>query len=458
MKNILAIEESAMDRLLSVEKDNQSGSIYDSTYQPELSTQEVILTEEEESSDSSSNVSEDENSTDTKESFLDTANEEEISIAKEEIKNIYFINESNISLEDFSYEDTPEDESSLKRFLKMISSKLGDSIKYLYEIGIEYGPMVVKKVARGVLFTLVRLCKIVINTVSNINKYVTRRMNSFKSLKNDLNTLKEAIKSIEDDKEPSDTTMYKNLRVINLLKIHDSIKISKNIEEVSSFIKSTIENLDKAIKNDITSIDQFLHMGFDNNKDSPSLMKVKIDSSYLSLGSVEGYEPDSDKTISYMNNQLLMGDIKLIGYLPIEELTDIESITSGYNNSTIFLGFDKSQFVSMEEIPYLSKGQLTTIVNQLIKLCDLCLSHQSYYESINNYKISFKSKIKLWFNRLVKMESKVSVGNSLIDEIYLKEMFIDKVYITASMDIHDYAVKIINNTMIFVDSNIKHLK
>lgn len=435
----IASEELKVDQLFEAEKSANKTGEFDMLYQTVL--QKNNDSAEKEASDETDTSSKD--ISDDPVSDEDTADDE---VTQESFRNLRY----ELSTESFM------DEYSSNGITEAIKK----SFKYLGYLGITYGPGIASHTYRGVVYAMGSIIKLLFNSIVFLTKYINRHVNSFTKLKADIKDARSVLAELKNKKDISDLTnvKYNNTKVINTLKAGDSLDLIKNIKSLSHFINTTISQIDISIKNDIGSIKHIVARSSFGTIQAPiNIMKVNCLNDVLFKGSVRGFDEGGDLVESYVSKQLLPGDVVLMAKLPIEDVNSLEDITKAYNSSSMFLGINADSFKSVDTIDYMTVDVLSNFLDSLERLCDLCITHQSLYENIKKQKTGLRYNFKNYFSAIVSSTNKISLGNSLIEYIYLKSIFIDKVYLAAAVDVHDYAVRVITSGLSFTKSNISKL-
>ena len=386
------------------------------------------------------------------ETISNTEEESDLEIAKEHFRNLSY------SSEDFSDENTYSSSSNQDSLIGSVGSAIMAALSSLAHLGITYGPKVIKSVYRGVLYAFGALAKLLYESTVALDRYIDRRINSFSNLKQSIASLKKSVDMFKEKSVNDPSVQYSNLKVINSLKAGNSVDFTANIKRLEKFITNTVNGLDRDIRNEIGAITHLIAYSHSTTAKVPnSLMSVRHDLTGMNPGSVEGYEVNGNLTESFKYSEPLPSDVVLIAQLPRTDLQSFEEISQAYNASKLYLGIDVKSFNEVSSIDYMTAQALSEFLDELDRLCDTCIAHQSFYEKIKHQKANLRISFKNYFLHLVGRDHKVSLKNSLVENIYLKSMFIDKVYMTAAMDIHDYAAKVIANGLSFVEDNVKKL-
>lgn len=337
-------------------------------------------------------------------------------------------------------------------------------LKYL---GVTYGPPIARGFYKGALAVFCGISGLLYASTVAVTKYLDRRVNSFDSLKKDIDRLKRTVELIKENDsesgiEPRDLTGLKfdREKVINTLKIGDSIKFADNLKVLSDFTGIYIAALDKAIKNDSRNVMHIIAYS-ETGVIKPPISLLSVDAATMlpgaSKGSIEGYEPSSELVSSYHYSKQLPGDVSFIAYLPIKDINNVEDASKAYNASSMFLGFNTKTFKARDSVDYMTLDGLSTFLDVMSGLCETCIAHQHFYEEIKKGKVGMRFTIKNYFLKMAASKEKVSLRNSLVEYVYLKNLLIDKVYLVAAMAIHDYVAKVLVSATSFAKENVRKL-
>ena len=332
-------------------------------------------------------------------------------------------------------------------------------------LGIVYGPSIVKNVYKGVIYAFGKLVKLLVISTRAISEFIDRRTNSLENIKKSIAEHRKSLElvstkqeSSSDDSSASDA-FYGDVKVINSLKIGQSTDFKANVSVLNGFLKNTINGIFDGINDDI-GLMKYTMSSFQGNEKGYVVSSVLLNNKKipgLIEGKVDGFSFKTDYTISYRSKVTLPSDVVLMCNFPRSELENVEQMSQAYNDSTIILGVDSSSFRSIEQIKYLDAAELSAFLDSLDKLCDTCIEQESYYQRLQQQRSGLKFNLRNFFAKIASSPSKVSLSDSRFEHVYLKATFIDKVYLVAAMDIHDYATKVLTSGLSFVKANIRQL-
>lgn len=376
---------------------------------------------------------------------------EELTPAVEELRRLSY------ATEDFS-----ESFSAASSQSSSIKQHLLDAGRSIASLGIEYGPQVASRLYKGVTYVFGKLTRLLVASTHTLSKYVERRVRSFENLKASIRDYRKALELIEgdvtEDSLHQHKLVYSNVKVINTLKIADSVDFTANIKTLTDFVKKTVHDINVQVLRDIQIVHHMIAMSESGAVNIPaSLTAVRPAVQGMVQGSVQGYESNSEHTQSYKYNETLPSDVVLMAQLPSNDFKSVDDIAKAYSHSNMGLGFDGGSFKEVLSVDYMTARDLAGFLDSLEELVDACIAHQSLYEKIIVSKKSMRFTLKGYFKFLAFSTDKVSLKNSLIEHVYLKSMFVDKVYLVAAMDIHDYSARVVSYGLSFAKDNVKKL-
>lgn len=335
--------------------------------------------------------------------------------------------------------------------LSFVSFK--EAIVNLAKVGIHYSPILLGKLYKGTVYGISRLISGLISSAQTIADYRVRHQQSFEQLREDIAKLTKVIEQIE----PWETEgNYTKLKVINSLKIHDEINLTANITTLTESLTGLVSDLSKSVDNDIGYIQQLVASATSRSIKAPHAVLQTIPlKTYLIEGSIEGYEETSDLVQAFHYDKALPGDITVLAMLPETESDNIDLLTKAYNQSSLYLGFDHSSFIAIESVPYQDKDEIKQFLQALDGLCQQALQHVSFYEHIQKTQRNLKYLFRLYISSITSSQQKVSSKVSLIDYVNLKALFIHRLYLPFSIDLHTYIVRVVRSGLQYTEDHIK---
>lgn len=362
--------------------------------------------------------------------------------ALESIRNL------SINLEDYAEQNWEQQNSET-------GNKLTRSLKALTAIGVHYGPKLFSTMYKGVVYAFGGVVELLASSADVIHDYLERRAHSFDTLKSSITSLEKALTLVKADDSLSEQK-FTDQKIINGLKIADSVDFTKNINVLNKSMVEVFTALSKQVNHDIYLVRHLIATSnFTGNVQVQSDLAVKPLTDTFKAGVLKGFESNSERIQTFVYGQRLPSDVALIAYLPVQGLGTEPEFNLAYNDCKLVLCLDVNNFKSHDNVDYMTINELTSFLKELKSLCDVCISQQNLYTNLLSSKKTMKFGFKSYFNRVASAESKISVKDSLVNTVYLKTLFIDKVYLTAAIDMHDYCAKVISLGLSLIEAHIK---
>ena len=346
-----------------------------------------------------------------------------------------------------------------------------NAAQYLTVIGVDLAHMAAPHIYRGVVYGFSKLGQGIAISVTAVSNYIERRVKSFNRLKSSIDSAIKTLDLIDNDvnekptPDPSDANaglgVYNSRNVIASIKIGQSLDIARNTQVMSVFLTRVINEINEGVKQDNEVISRLVAAaGQSAHVKKEMVLDVTIPFHELKEGAVPGYEDHSDNPHiqAYHAAQVLPGDAVLIGIFPKKGLASVDEYKKAYNDSQMFLGVYTGSIRPVDSMPYVDSAKLRTILVQLSALCDVAISHQQFYENIKSQKLKMRYAYKNYFQTLARSKTKVTLADSFVELVRMRNAFTDKVYIPAAIDIHDHTARYIDAVLRYVAKNIKSIR
>lgn len=346
-------------------------------------------------------------------------------------------------------------------FFSSLSSGVKTVLASLGTLGLNFGSSIINKVYKGVLYTMGKISDVLRNGVRTLVFFTDHWAYALNKQKEDISGLRDVIEQLKA-KEPDDNSeqgikpQFTKERVINTLKIGDSVDFNANVSVLNTFIESVIKNISAKVDADISAIKHIIAYADSGTTSLP--MKLLVNSSInpdFTTGHLEGYSKPSELLETSHYKDTLPGDIVFIMHLPSAEVTGLDQLRQASFTAKMFLGFYTENFKNIDSIDYMTLDELSVFLDTLEQLCDTCLAHKTYYDNILKIKQNLKLSYRNYFSNLINSKDKVTAKDSLIEFVYIKSVFVDKVYITAMIALHNYTLRVITNGITLAKETVK---
>jgi hypothetical protein len=213
----------------------------------------------------------------------------------------------------------------------------------------------------------------------------------------------------------------------------------KSVGVLQDFVGATIKSISGQLLHDMGVIEHIMS-NVNNQSGVKAPMGMMVDASFthmLKPDSAVHRDAHNEMVSTYSYKEMLPGNIKFVSILPNDRAHTVTDLEHGYKDSKMYLEFEDDH-VTIEEMRYPSREVLAKMLNTLEHLCDLCIQHQRVYENVESKRKSLRGGMRNYFHKLISSEDKISVEDSMIEYVYLKSSFVDRVYLAGMIDIHDY--------------------
>lgn len=337
---------------------------------------------------------------------------------------------------------------------KYVGGKTVDGLGYLKDIGFEYGPVLLKHVYKGVLFALNKTVKAVVQGSVSISAYVKRRINSYENIKANVESLREAVKLLED--KELEGVKYTNDVVINQLKIGGNYDFLNNTKVAQKFFESFFSTFERNVKANVLMTRNLVNAVVHEQVVQPSdIVTEKFVMNGLVKREVNGYRVDNESVDGYTYNYVLPGDIAFIAWLPKRNLTSHEAVAAAYNGSKIFLGMNIHSTVVKEAVDYPTLQEINTYLDTLTEICDYGIGLNKVYSDVLRTRNATRGFLNSYMRFLLKAQNKISIRDSMADFIAMKVAYTDRAYIAGAMYTNDYMVRVLTNSLSYLKDAVK---
>lgn len=328
----------------------------------------------------------------------------------------------------------------------------------LVVFGIDVTPGLMSKMYKGVAYVAGKTANLFAASVVQLDKYLERRAISYRGLNADLvkaiDTLDLLIsenKISEDYKE----LKYDTTKVINQLKIAESTDFTANAKALLGFLQGSMKTIGAGVNHEQEVIRNSIEMSRSGKIGNVlELLQIKYEASSLEPGSLKGFEYNHDYLLAQHERNILPGDVRFVLQTPKNDLQDLAAFSKAYHMSSIFLAVDPSSFKTVEAVDYMDAAKLREFLLNLQALAIAAAGQENFYNKLKDNKLSSRFLYKGYFQSLTGSKERVRLRDSMVEIVYLKNYYIDKVYLAAAIDIHDYTARVISAGLSFAKKNI----
>lgn len=347
---------------------------------------------------------------------------------------------------------------------KVLSSTIENtqSLTFIGYLGLAAAVKTGAVVLGGVVYGMEKTAKLLFTGIISLKDYVYRRMNSFENLLKQIKDLKASVRSMEitpsnDNDGFEIKSTYTTARVINNLKIEQSVDFGANLQVMTQFLAGLNSEINSAILKDLKMI------GYLTELSPEAFSKLKNEGVYsqgfgslFSKEQLDGYVSEAQNMEFWRSQATLPGDTALFINIPSTSIADKETSAKAFGAANCGIGIDTSSFRDIDEVEYLDKAKLLNLLDRMEKLCLEALSHRQLYEAVIAQKSNMRFKFKVFFAELMSTKDRVFASKK-VSAVHFRMQYIDKIYLKMTMDVHDLCVKVLVNSISFAQKNATKL-
>ena len=334
--------------------------------------------------------------------------------------------------------------------------------KSLFVLGITYGPTVLAAIGKGVLFTIAKLSQGLYKMFSALAKAARNRQASVRVLSKDLNELKKILSETTPSQavQGASTTerVYKNISVIDTIKIGTETTPAKTLLELNTFLSKAVSAMADATLTDLKALDRMAEIiSHPSEKDVVSSLIVPMSRTGFHTGNLLGEPVQSYAVEELYYAKTLPGDMLFRALLPVSNLRTLDEYKEAYGQSELAMKFNKPKYRSVESVPVLNLSQLKETVALLDKTLEIMQSHEKYYAAISKAQPGVTATLKNYLLQMSRSKLKVNLEASMAEPMYLKAKFVSEVYLNGMMETHVYSARVFNAVMRYCQYSVQHL-
>jgi len=348
--------------------------------------------------------------------------------------------------------------SGFKTGAAYLGSKLFDGAVALKELGVEYGPGILQKLKKTIIYLFIKATKLVLKMIVSISDYTKRHVRSFSKSNEKIKDLREKLNSLKTSgKEMTlGVASTSDESLVSWFTAGGKTDVLNSASVMTAFMSETIRKIDTDLSLNLQSVKKLIDISARPITGNPlSYLAVPPFSGKYLRKSINGHERNPELVDSLVYAVSLPDQVLFAAILPRPSLSTMDEISSAYRESGLFLTTDAKSTPSTDKVDYMDTGKLEHFLDVLEGLCNLGLEHTSFYERIGKAANDLKFGYRHYYQRLTETAEQASIRESLVEYVYLKQSFATRVYIPAAMDIHDYTAAYLVRALRFVKDNIE---
>lgn len=296
------------------------------------------------------------------------------------------------------------------------------------------------------------------------SKLSEEHLNRIKVVEQEIKQAKETLSLVKEKANEAKKTFPDKLdvsftkeKIISQIVVGDNTNVSDITDTLGKFLTGWYKDISKDIDRDTAAIHQVLQRGPD-----AVMNPVKV---FGDCAIRKGLIPDKRETFprpnglvsNYRYKETLAGNMAYHALLPNGECETIEDIRQAYSSSTTGFVIDLSTFKKYESIDYLNIDEVEKLISSLEVLVSTLKDQEKLYKDIAKDKQSYLRSFKRYMLMVADTNKRISTEKTLLEYIYLRNAFIDDVYVNTARDIHTFSLKYIRASLVYLRENMQAL-
>lgn len=333
-------------------------------------------------------------------------------------------------------------------------------IRFMVPLGLRVIPAAVSGFGKATLYMGTRILRSFYKVITTSEDFFKEHQRSFKRSKDQIRSLQETIKLLEESTELKDVTRrsFTDHSSLQYFSMGRDVGVEKSLEVIRRFMQGPISQIGRGIQSDVSIIQRLIDVVNEGqNVSIDELMEVELFSSSLTARNIKGYGVDSEHLQNYVYPQTLPGNFLFFLQIPKSNLPDMEAWSDAYRHSNMSIGMNLERFQVPESIDYVALDSLKKLLRELDAFCDVCLAQKTLYQEVERSSQKLRLGYRHYFEKLIGQPDRINLQKSLAEHIYLKQAFVGKVYVAGMMDVHKYAATYVQKVLRYVKENLNTL-
>lgn len=342
------------------------------------------------------------------------------------------------------------------------ASLVRDLTMYLAPIGLKYSGILAQKVSAAVSHVYVLGVKALLRTMVTASTFIRKLKIAFPKHRKEIADLQAQLATLKQSgtrMTPADfkASGFNRTTSVGYLTVNGRVDVLGSLKAVSTFVQDTILPINAGISHDLKAVDYLINLTSHTTPSNlMSYMAVPPFSGKLVNRKVKHHEPNTDLVDSFVYPLVLPGEFLFVATLPKAQLTDVKEMTTAFNASSLFFVKD-AQAARIDSVDYMAIDKLEQLLQQADALCVAALKHEQLYAGVVKAAEKLKFGYKHFYQRLSSSEEKVSLQESFVEFVQLKQSFVHRVYTAGAIDIDEYISTYVEHLLRYVAANLKFL-
>ena len=315
----------------------------------------------------------------------------------------------------------------------------GKAIQGLHKAG-ELGPKAVYASGRAVKATV----KAMVKGTLAIGKFIKKRMESYQSYRTKIENAKKFLSDVSSDELKDGALDEHAEKLIRRIKIGNKFDPIGGCDILQGFMTDYYTSLKTNVLPLARTIERLIDEALKDRIATPKLGKSGSELfKGMAYYKMQDYKPDNESLAVYQYSKTLPGDVLFMAFLP----DDSEPEPGLYGEAKTFFGLNTKTAGSEATANYLSKDELSKLLDGLGKICDQGLQTQSVIREIEKCRDNIQKLLISFDKKIFKEEVEVDIGRSVAKFATPYLAFLDRMCIAGPVAVDEYAQRYLHAAM-----------
>ena len=328
---------------------------------------------------------------------------------------------------------------------KKVGTAAFDGAKALALLGIAYSPTIFRHIKKTVVYLFIRTVRSYLGLRQKLVRHL--RLSSKRIKKQDrlIAKLTLAVKDLQPREGRAELSM--DAKLVDMLSLGGQFAPLQAAQAILKLAKGANTALIAQTVYEVDQLEHLLSTASSNSiadlgKIGPLLSPKALGSDFVRVTD-RSYAYNRDLLDLYGYKDSLPGNRRIVMTVPSKDLVDVEELSNASQQSVAFLGMKPNYTTQQGSVDYMEQPQLERFMALLTEINAQLVDNQERLRQAGKRTDSLKLGYRTYFDRLYSSEDRASVSDSMVELVYAKQAFINRVYLPCAMDLHSYILSFV---------------
>ena len=355
--------------------------------------------------------------------------------------------------------------SGVGNFLHGAASKIVEVARelavYLFHLGVKYSPAVWRFVKKSTVYLFTKSLKLFFKTFIYISDYSKRRQRSFDKHLVRIAKLREKLQNFKQSGTSVElrTKSMHDPGLASWFYSKERVDPIRSASVISEFARSVLSEIDTGVKQNVEQLSKLLEAS-EAHLTGNRLNLLTTTPLHQGFGkkTLPTLKTNTELVSTFVYQETLPDKLLFACVLPNSGVNNLDDMAKAYQESGMFLTPSQAGYRQIDEVDYMDIKGIDNFLNELERLCTLGKEHAIFYQKLAKQISGLKPGYRNFYQKLCESAEEAEQREELMEYVYLKQMFLSRVYVPSATDIHDYMASYLVKSLHYVEECIKNLR